>query len=286
MLRGALTACAVGVALAGCSCGAEGTSGEIVVAFDDSCGAADGCDLDLGCLGAVALRAYTPERGLVETCLSGDALDGLARGCDLGALDVALALGDGDGPVVVELLGFSGDDCAPPEGDAARLLFEGLSAPTARGRAIALTLSCSAGCGAGEDACEEAEGCTCCGGVCVDDDSMLHCGGCFVPCDPFRADECDDGDCLCGGEPACGDDEVCCDGACAPVGSCAAACPFAASETCTNAATDLEACGGGLDADECSSSRADACLAGGCTCGGGPACAEPLECTDGACMAE
>lgn len=270
---------------AGCSCGDAGPAGQVVLAFDDGCGGADGCDLDLSCLGAVALRAWTPAAGLRETCLRGDALTPIAQGCDLDALDVALPLGSDEGPVIVELLGFAGDDCAPAQDASARLLFEGLSGPVAVGDPIPLTLTCSAGCEEGEDACEDSDDCTCCAGICVDDDAMLHCGACFTACDPYRADMCDDGDCFCGDGPACADVEVCCRGACAPVGTCAPAdCPFASGDACTNPSTDVEACGGGLDADACSSERADACFAGGCTCGGGPRCAESSLCLDGRCV--
>jgi len=284
MLRRSLIPIFWGLA-AGCSCGDEGPEGEVVVGFDESCGATDGCDFDLSCLGAVALRAWTPTGGVREICLAGADLAGIERGCDLGALDVTLPIEANDGPVVVELLGFSGDDCAPVEDAPARVLFAGLSAPALVGEAVAITLSCSAGCAAGEDGCEDADGCTCCAGVCVDDDSMLNCGECFRPCDPYRADMCDDGDCLCGDGPACAAGEVCCAGSCSPAGTCEpTTCPFASSETCTNAATDAEDCGGGLDADACSSTRADACLAGGCTCGGGPVCADPGLCLDGRCV--
>jgi hypothetical protein len=285
VLRVALIA-AVALHAAACSCGEDGASAEVVLGFEAACGGADGCDLDLSCLGAVSFRVWTPGDGERVECIRGGALDGIETGCDLDRLDVVLPIGDDETAVVVEVLGFAGDDCAPEEGSESRLLFAGLSAPAAVDGTIALTLSCTAGCAAGNDGCDGATDCTCCAGVCVDDDAMLHCLGCFRPCDPYRADECDDGECRCGGSDACDDDEVCCAGACLAVGSCPPVeCPFTADEEdCTNPATDAHDCGGGLGADSCPEGRADACLAGGCTCGGGPACAETLVCTDGACV--
>lgn len=273
---------------AGWSCGGDdaGPSSQVLISFGESCGAADGCDLDLSCLGAVALRVWTPSSGLIGQCLRGDALSGLERGCDLGELDATVDLDDTEGPVIVELVGFSGDDCAPEMDAAARVLFEGLSSPSTIGAPLELVLSCSAGCAAGDDPCEDVDDCDCCAGVCVDEDAMLHCGGCFTPCDPYRSDMCDDGECRCGDGRACGAEGTCCaDGTCAPIGECPpTSCPFAADEDeCANASSDAHDCGGGLDADECESEVADACLAGGCTCGGGPACASSATCEDGAC---
>jgi hypothetical protein len=284
VLRASLIAL-IALVSAACACGEEGALGEVVIAFDQTCGGADGCDLDLSCLGAVSVRAWTPVGGEHFECVRGDALAGIEQGCDLDALDVALTFGQDESAVLVEVLGFAGDDCAPEEAAEARLLFGGLSSAVHVGDEVVVTLSCTAGCAAGPDGCDGATDCDCCGGLCVDDDAMLHCLGCFVPCDPYRADECDDGECRCGGSDACDDDEVCCAGECVAADSCASlGCPFASDDGCTNAAIDLSACGGGIDSDRCVEGRADACIAGGCTCGGAPACAEALVCADGACV--
>lgn len=115
-----------------------------------------------------------------------------------------------------------------------------------------------------------------------------------------RADDCTDAGCTCGGGPECGDDQLCVG---RPGGAFACEC-LPGSSTCTSTpvpdfvsgvcdgigrmgctswAQDL---GGSMAVAQCvppegRCARADACGAAGCTCGGGPECADNEVCVGG-----
>jgi hypothetical protein len=125
-----------------------------------------------------------------------------------------------------------------------------------------------------------AAGHICCGGDCVDpQDDLANCGDCGQACVP-QGDQCQGGQCFCGGGPACPAGTICQEGSCVcPSGQvlcgteCLTGVCCAIGSRCTN---NNDCCdhGEGADATQCSlfGSRLMCCKNGGSSCNHGFEC--------------
>ncbi|MGQ0508607.1 MAG: hypothetical protein ACT4TC_25185 [Myxococcaceae bacterium] len=161
-------------------------------------------------------------------------------------------------------------------------------------------------CGAGGGTCNVCpQGQTCTGGVCSGCNATSCATGCCsgstcnpqgltacgtagnacVGCKRQRADQCLNGQCLCGSNAECGEGQRCSGGQCICDG---VSCPSGCCEGKVCKIPDLASCGAnGASCKTCDRTKADRCSSGGsCRCGDDSACGAGQKCSGGRCVCD